>query len=117
MARPRSLSLADLRARARREVEFTSDGREAQRSGGVRRIGPARVEPAKTTLLEVRASLATARYWLPLVTGFLCLVAALFVAAVVAWLLIITAFGLLLDGTTAMWERAGGTGNMSTHRQ
>jgi hypothetical protein len=65
----------------------------------------------------VRAAVGTARYWLPLVAGFVCLIAALFVAAIVAWLLIIIAFGLLLDGATAMWERAGSTGNLWTHRQ
>ena len=75
------------------------------------------MESAGNYASRVRASLATARYWLPLVAGVLCLVAALLVGAIVAWLLIIASFGLLLDGTTAMWERAGGTGNLSTHRQ
>jgi hypothetical protein len=59
----------------------------------------------------------TARYWVPLLAGFMCLVAGLFVSAVLAWLLLILAFGLILDGATAMWERAGGTGNLTTHRQ
>ena len=65
----------------------------------------------------VRAAIATARYWLPLAASLGCLVVALFVGPIAAWLLIITAFGLLLDGCTAMWERAGSTGNLSTHRQ
>ena len=65
----------------------------------------------------MRAAIGTARYWVPLVAGFICLTAALFVGAIVAWLLIILAFGLLLDGATAMWERAGSTGNLTTHRQ
>jgi hypothetical protein len=26
-------------------------------------------------------------------------------------------FGLILDGATAWWERAGGTGNLTTYRQ
>ena len=65
----------------------------------------------------MRAGIATARYWGPLVAGLLCLVIALFVGAILAWLLIIASFGLLLDGTTAMWEKAGGTGNLTTYRQ
>jgi uncharacterized membrane protein len=65
----------------------------------------------------MRSVAATARYWLPLAAGLLCLVAAGFVGPIVAWLLIIGAFGLILDGATAMWERAGGTGNLTTHRQ
>ncbi len=65
----------------------------------------------------MRAFAGTARYWLPLVAGFVCLVVALFVGPIVAWLLLIGAFGLILDGATAMWERAGGTGNLTTYRQ
>ena len=58
-----------------------------------------------------------ARYWGPLLAGFVCLVAATFVGAVLSWLLMLAAFALILDGATAMWERAGGTGNLTTHRQ
>jgi len=47
----------------------------------------------------------------------MCLIAAGFAGAIIDWLLIILAFGLILDGATAMWERAGGTGNLTTHRQ
>jgi hypothetical protein len=65
----------------------------------------------------VRAVIGTARYWLPLVGGFVCLVVALFVGAIAAWLLLILSFGLLLDGCTAMWEKAGGTGNLTTYKQ
>jgi hypothetical protein len=63
------------------------------------------------------AVLGTARYWVPLVAGLLCLVVATFVGAILAWLLIIASFGLILDGATAMWEKAGGTGNLTTYRQ
>jgi hypothetical protein len=63
------------------------------------------------------AVLGTARYWVPLVAGLLCLVVATFVGAILAWILIITSFGLILDGATAMWEKAGGTGNLTTYRQ
>jgi hypothetical protein len=60
---------------------------------------------------------STMRYWLPLVAGFACLAVSFFVGEILTWVLIMLAFGLMLDGTTAMWERAGGTGNLTTHRQ
>jgi hypothetical protein len=60
---------------------------------------------------------ATARYWIPLAAGMTCLVGAVFFSALVGWILIMCAFCLLLDGLTAMWERAGSTGNLTTHRQ
>lgn len=65
----------------------------------------------------MRAALGTARYWLPLVAGFVCVIVSTFVGPIAAWLLIIAGFGLLLDGGTAMWERAGSTGNLTTYRQ
>ena len=65
----------------------------------------------------MRAVLGTARYWGPLAAGLMCLVVAMFSGPVAAWLLIIASFGLILDGATAMWENAGGTGNLTTYRQ
>jgi hypothetical protein len=65
----------------------------------------------------MRAAVGTARYWVPLVGGLLSLVAVLFVGAILGWLLIILGFGLILDGATAMWERAGSTGNLTTYKQ
>jgi hypothetical protein len=65
----------------------------------------------------MRAVLGTARYWVPLLAGFLCLVVATFSGAIAGWLLIIASFGLILDGCTAMWEKAGSTGNLTTYRQ
>lgn len=65
----------------------------------------------------MRGVLDTARYWVPLLAGFVCLVVATFASAVIGWLLIIASFGLILDGATAMWERAGSTGNLTTYRQ
>jgi len=65
----------------------------------------------------MRAVVDTVRYWLPLVGGLICLIVGLFVGPVLAWLLLTLAFGLLLDGSTAMFARAGGTGNLSNHRQ
>ena len=65
----------------------------------------------------MRAVLATARYWLPIAAGLICTTASLFVGAIATWLLLTLGFGLLLDGCTAMWERAGRTGNLTTNRQ
>lgn len=65
----------------------------------------------------MRAVVGTARYWVPLFAGFVCLVAALFAGPIVAWLLLMSAFGLILDGATAMLARAGGTGGLTDHRQ
>ena len=65
----------------------------------------------------VRTLIGRARYCAPILAGCMCLIAAGFAGAIVDWLLIILAFGLILDGATAMWERAGGTGNLTTHRQ
>ena len=52
-----------------------------------------------------------------MVVGVACLIGAAFFSAVVDWILLMAAFCLLLDGATALWERAGKTGNLSTHRQ
>ena len=65
----------------------------------------------------MRGVVDRARYWVPLVGGLLCLIAVLFVGAILGWILIITAFGLILDGATAMWEKAGSTGNLTTYKQ
>jgi hypothetical protein len=65
----------------------------------------------------MRAVLGTVRYWLPLVAGFLCLIGSLFAPPEIGWILIIAGFGLMLDGVTKMWERAGSTGNLWTYKQ
>jgi hypothetical protein len=52
-----------------------------------------------------------------LLTGALCLLATLFVGTILTWILLLAAFGLLMDGITGIWERAGGVGNLTTHRQ
>ena len=59
----------------------------------------------------------SARYWLPVVTGFALVLATLFVGAVLTWLMLTLAFGLILDGATAAFERAGATGNLTTYKQ
>ena len=65
----------------------------------------------------MRAALATARYWGPLVAGFMCLVAMSFVGLVLSWLLLLAALTLILDGATAIFARAGRTGGLTSHRQ
>jgi hypothetical protein len=65
----------------------------------------------------MRAISATARYWLPLLAGFMCFVAVSWVSPLVAWLLIFAGFGLTFDGATAMFARAGRTGGLTSHRQ
>ena len=65
----------------------------------------------------MRARSSRARYWVPLLVGTMCLVATMFVGPILTWVLTIAAFGFVLDGVTVMWERAGGTGNLTTHRQ
>lgn len=62
----------------------------------------------------MRAVIGTARYWAPLVAGFLCLIAAQYVGVLVAWLLLFAGFGLIVDGATAMLARAGGAGGRTT---
>lgn len=65
----------------------------------------------------MRALIATARYWLPLLAGFLCFVAVSWAGPLVAWLLIFAGFGLIFDGATAMFARAVRTGGLTSHRQ
>jgi hypothetical protein len=54
---------------------------------------------------------------LPIVAGVLLLLGTLWVGTILTWLMLMLAFGLILDGVTKWWERAGGTGNLSSHRQ
>jgi hypothetical protein len=54
---------------------------------------------------------------LPIVVGALLLVATVWAGTILTWLMLVLAFGLILDGVTKWWERAGGTGNLGTHRQ
>jgi hypothetical protein len=57
------------------------------------------------------------RCWGPLVAGFACFVVTLYVGAAVGLVLIIAGFGLILDGATTMWERAGSVGNLTKYHQ
>ena len=57
---------------------------------------------------------ATKRLWSPFVVAALCLIAATFCGPVLMVVLMICAFGFVLDGATLLWSRSGG---MAGHRQ
>jgi hypothetical protein len=57
------------------------------------------------------------RFKLPLATCAICLFAAGFVPPVVAYVLIVAAFGFALDAGTTWLARAGGTGGMKDFKQ
>ncbi len=65
----------------------------------------------------MRAAVHTARYWGPLVAGFVCLVVSQYTGPIVALVLFFVAFGLIMDGVTAMWARAARTGGLTSYRQ
>jgi hypothetical protein len=65
----------------------------------------------------VRELLDAKRYWIPFAGACICLFAATIVAPVFAWVLIIAAFGLLLDAGTAWLAKAGSTGGMHDYKQ
>jgi hypothetical protein len=65
----------------------------------------------------MRGVFATARYWLPFVGGIVCLIAVQYVGAILGWILFIAAFGLIIEGATKLWEKAGSTGNLTTYKQ
>jgi hypothetical protein len=66
----------------------------------------------------VRALSETRRYWLPVAVAVLCLLASsLGLPPVVAYVLIMAAFGLCFDAATAWFARAHGTGGMSDYKQ
>jgi hypothetical protein len=57
------------------------------------------------------------RYWLPALAAVICLVAASMVAPVIGFVLVIAAFGFILDVSTKLFESAGKTGGLGDHRQ
>ncbi len=66
----------------------------------------------------MRAVSETRRYWLPIGAAVLCLLAASFEPPpLVAYALIMAAFGFCFDAATAWFARAGGTGGMNDYRQ
>ena len=65
----------------------------------------------------MRGLLETKRYWIPLAAALACLIVALWTGPIVGWLLLLTAFGLTLDGATAWFAKAGGTGGLRDYKQ
>ena len=57
------------------------------------------------------------RYWLPALAAVVCLVVASMVPAVIGFVLLIAAFGFVLDVSTKLFENAGKTGGLGDHRQ
>lgn len=57
------------------------------------------------------------RYWLPLVAALACLIVASKVSAIVSFILIVLAFGLVIEVSTKLFENAGKTGRLRDHRQ
>jgi hypothetical protein len=59
----------------------------------------------------------TVRYWLPLLAALACLVLATKVSAIVGFVLIIAAFGLVIEVSTKLFEQSGRGGRLTDHRQ
>jgi hypothetical protein len=58
------------------------------------------------------------RFWLPLVAALVLLyLASRTSSAIVAFVLIIGAFGLVIEVSTKLFENAGKTSNLTDHRQ
>jgi hypothetical protein len=62
----------------------------------------------------VRALIEHRRVVLPLVAAVLCLAIAEFTSPIVAWLLVIAAFGFVMDAVTMMWPQGD---KLSKYRQ
>ena len=73
--------------------------------------------PGRSSIRLVRSVLEAKRYLLPLGGACGCFIAASLVAPIVAWVLIIAAFGLVLDAGTAWLAKAGSTGGMHDYKQ
>jgi len=57
------------------------------------------------------------RYGLPIVAAIACLVVGTMVPAVIGFVLLIAAFGFVIDVCTKLFENAGKTGGLGDHRQ
>ena len=58
------------------------------------------------------------RYGLPLVAAAICLiVGSMMSSPIVGFVLVIAAFGFVLDAGTKLFENAGKTGGLGDHRQ
>jgi hypothetical protein len=75
------------------------------------------IAAGRSSISVVRSFVASRRYSLPLAGACVCFFAASIVAPIVAWVLIIAAFGLVLDAGTAWLAKAGSTGGMRDYKQ
>ena len=57
------------------------------------------------------------RYWLPSLAAVACLVGATMVSPLIGFVLLIAAFGFILDVSTKLFEQAGKSGGLHNHRQ
>ena len=57
------------------------------------------------------------RYWLPILAALGCLYAASKTSAIVGLVLIVVAFGLVIEVSTKLIENAGKAGGLHNHRQ
>jgi hypothetical protein len=57
------------------------------------------------------------RYGLPMFAAAACLFAATLVSPLIALILVIAAFGFVIDASTKFLENAGKTGGLHNHRQ
>jgi hypothetical protein len=73
--------------------------------------------PDRSRIPPVRELLDAKRYWLPMAAACLCLIGASVLAPIFAWVLLIAAFGFILDGATAWFANAGSTGGMHDYKQ
>ena len=57
------------------------------------------------------------RYGLPLFAAAICLIVASMVSTIVGFVLVIAAFGFVLDAGTKLFENTAKTGGLGDHRQ
>jgi hypothetical protein len=57
------------------------------------------------------------RYWLPLLAALALLVVATKVSAIVGYVLIVAAFGLVIEVSTRLFAQSGRGGRLTDHRQ
>jgi hypothetical protein len=57
------------------------------------------------------------RYWLPLLAALVCLVVATRTPPIVSYVLVIAAFGLVIEVSTKMLEAGTRGGRLTDHRQ
>ncbi len=57
------------------------------------------------------------RTWAPLAAAVVCVVLSLVIGGAVGLGLVLLAIGFAVDGGTRWWQRAGGTGGLTSGRQ